>query len=215
MKQADTTTGNDAWKAATAEAKTDTKNVALLKIHHVAVNASIDEFAISAMLDAIRVGRGPLPLFKDQKALCRALSDKNQDLTLLEVCAIYLNFEPSNPVLLTQYAYLACINDVIEATQLLPPLKLLAQAFPSELPIHATLTTAHLCAGQPELAAEVLAPFESETQEMNPTFRVVFLVTQVMTGKIPANDPQIQSFPWNALLASEQQKFSLLIRNTK
>lgn len=212
-KATDTTTRAEAWRAAIAQAKTDDSGRALLELHRIATDAGLDELATTAMVDAIRGRRGPLPLYEDQKSLSRALAESGQDRTLLEICAIYLNFEPANPMLLTQYAYLACLNDVIEPAKLLKPLELLAQAFPKELPIHITLATAHLSAGQADKAAGVLAPFELEKKELLPAFRIVFLASQLLSGKIPANDPRIESFPWNSLQASESRKFSALIRS--
>ena len=210
--------GNDkaeAWRAAIAEAKRDASNRALLTLHRVASDADLHELATMAMIEAIRAGRGPLPLYEDQKSLCRSLAETGQDTTLLEICAIYLNFEPSNPLLLTQYAYLACLNDVIEPAKLLKPLELLAQAFPKELPIHITLATAHLCGGQADQAAKVLEPFELENKELSPAFRIVFLTSLMLSGKIPANDPRIEGFPWNSLQVSENRKFSALIRGAQ
>ena len=211
----DATTRIEAWRAAIDEAKTDDSNLALLTLHGIAARADLHELATMAMVEAIRAGRGPLPLYEDQKSLCARLAESGQDTTLLEICAIYLNFEPSNPVLLTQYAYLACLNDVIEPAKLLPPLELLAEAFPKELPIHLTLATVHLCGGQAGKAAEVLDPLELENRQLSPAFRIVFLTSQVLTGKIPANDPQIVNFPWNSLQASENRKFSALIRSVR
>lgn len=214
-KAEDTTAKAEVWRAAIAQAKTDDSGRALLELHRIASDAGLNELAATAMVDAIRGRRGPLPLYEDQKSLCRALAESGQDRTLLEICAIYLNFEPGNPILLTQYAYLACLNDVIEPAKLLKPLEMLAQAFPKELPIHITLATAHLCAGQADKAAAVLAPFELENKELLPAFRIVYLTSQVLNGKIPADDPRIVSFPWNSLQTSENRKFSALIRGVR
>jgi hypothetical protein len=214
-RTADANARIEAWKAATAEAGTDASNLALLTLHRIAADAGLGELADMAMLEAIRAGRGPLPLYEDQKSLCQALAASGQDTILLEICAIYLNFEPANPVLLTQYAYLACLNDVIDPAQLLTPLELLARAFPGELPIHITLATAHLCDGRADKAAAVLEVFELENKELSPSFRIVFLTSQVLSGKIPGNDPRIEGFPWNSLQASENRKFSALIRSVR
>lgn len=214
-KAADTTTRAEAWRAAIAQAKSDDSGRALLTLHRIATDAGLDELASTAMLEAIRGRRGPLPLYEDQQSLCRVLAESGQDRTLLDICAIYLSFEPGNPILLTQYAYLACLNDVIEPAKLQKPLEQLAQAFPKELPIHITLATAHLFAGQADKAAAVLAPFELENKELMPAFRIVFLTSQLLSGKIPAEDPRIKSFPWKSLQASEYRKFSTLVRSAR
>jgi hypothetical protein len=212
-KTADAAARSEAWRAVIAEARTDPSNHALLTLQQMAREAHLVELADIAMVEAIRAGRGPLPLYEELKPLCQSLAQSGQETTLLEICALYLGFEPSNPVLLTQYAYLACLLDVIEPALLLTPLDLLAKAFPGELPIHITLATALLCDGQPARAAEVLEPFELADKELAPAFRIVFLTTQMLTGKIPGDDPRITGFPWSSLQASENRKFSALIRS--
>jgi hypothetical protein len=212
-KTGDTKNRGEAARAAIGEAKNDVSNRALLALHELATAHGLDDLATTAMVEAIRMGRGPLPLYEQQKSLSRSLAESGQDSTLLEICAIYLNFEPANPVLLTQYAYLACLLEVVEPAQLAPPLELLARAFPKELPIHMTLAATHLCGNQPDKAAEVLSPFELDGEKIQPGFRIIWLATQALAGKIPMNDPRIRDFPWSSLQVSERRKFSALLRN--
>lgn len=211
-KTGDATTRGTAWKAAIEAAKADASHHSLLGLHRIALDAGLDDLAGMAMVEAIRSGRGPLPLYQDLKSLCASLAAQDQESTVLEICAIYLNFEPSNPVLRTQYAYLACLSGVIEPEKLFEPLQLLATAFPKELPIHFTLASAYLCAGQAAMAAEVLDPLELKPAELPPAFRVVYLTSQLLNSRMTRDDPQIAEFPWKALQHSERRKFSELIR---
>ena len=102
-KTDDATTRVPTWKAAIEAAKTDASNDALLVLHRIAVDAGLDDFSRMAMVEAIRNGRGPLPLYDNLKSLCSSLASQEQEATLLEIYAIYLNFEPANPVLLTHF----------------------------------------------------------------------------------------------------------------
>lgn len=202
-----------AWKAAIDAAKAETSSRSFLDLHRISLDAGLEDLAGMAMVEAIRGGRGPLPLYQDLKSLCSALAAAEQEMTLLEICAIYLNYELSNPVLLTQYAYLACLNDLIEPGKLFEPLQLLATAFPKELPIHFTLATVYLSAAQPAKAAEILDPFGLNPAELPPAFRMVFLTTQLLNERMTSDDPQITEFPWKSLQPSERRKFSELTRS--
>lgn len=210
-KMGDRNRMSESWREALAEAQNDPLNRNLLELQKLAAGNGLAEFAQAALLTAIRLGRGPLPLYEDLKPLLQDLWTRDQDNILLEVCSIYRNFEPSNPMLFTQYAYLACVNDAIEPTQLSGFLEKLAAALPQEIPVQTTYATVLLSAGEFETAARILAPFTSRVDELRPELRIVFLVTEVCTGKIKADDPQIKTFPWNELRASERRKFEALI----
>ena len=130
----------------------------------------------------------------------------------MEICSIYLSFEPSNPILLTEYAYLACLLDAVEPAKLLPPLEMMAAAFPKQFPVHITLAAVLLSDGQPAKAAGVLAPFDLENRQLPPTSRVVILAIEFQNGSIPADDPRIRDFPWNDLTLAERRKFGAMLR---
>jgi predicted Zn-dependent protease len=142
-----------------------------------------------------------------------SLQEQGRENTLLEICANYFSFEPGNPVLLTQYAYLACLNKLAEPAEILKAMEPLAKAFPQELPIQSVLATIYLCDGKPAKAAETLEALKVEPAKLALSYRAVYLVSQVLNRKIPKTDPQIVQFPWQSLQASERRKFNELIRS--
>ena len=123
-----------------------------------------------------------------------------------------MHFEPGNPVLLTQYAYLACLNELVEPSATLQAIEALAKAVPDEVPIQCALATAYLCASRPEEAKGVLDRLKVDADRLPPSFRVVFLVRRVRSGEMQPDDPAIREFPWNQLLPSERRKFNEILR---
>ncbi len=204
-----------AWNEAMGEARTGTTPDAFLTLYQIASSAGLEEQAALAMLEAIRQGRGPLPLYADLKFLLNLLAGQGRENELLQICAIYLPFEPGNPVLLTQYAYLACLNGLADAKTILKAVKPMADAFPDALPIQCVLATAYLSDDQPAAAVETLDRLKVEPEKLAPGYRAAFLTSQVLAKRIPKDDPRITDFPWKSLLPSERRRFGEWIRSAK
>jgi hypothetical protein len=204
-----------AWNAAMGEAKSGSQSTAYLTLHRLARDAGLKDEADQALVEAVRLGRGPLPLYADLKPLLSALSRQGRESLLMEICAVYFPLEPGNPVLLTQYSYLACLNNLVEPQLVIEALEPLSKAFPKELPIQCVLATAYLCNAQPAKAAETLDPMALDPEKLPPGYRAAFFATQVLTGRMAKDDPRIARFPWQALQTSERRKFSELIRTAE
>jgi tetratricopeptide (TPR) repeat protein len=69
----------------------------------------LPEHAHEAMLAAIRARHEALPLFNDLQELMTFLIKAGRATDLLEVCRIYHDLEPENPVATTRYTYLALL----------------------------------------------------------------------------------------------------------
>lgn len=204
---------NQAWSAAIEEAKASPDSGSLMKLHRIAKGVGLTDAANIALLDSIRLGRGPLPLYSDLKPLLVSLQEQRRENSLLEVCANYFSFEPGNPVLLTQYAYLACLNQLAEPAAVVKAMEPLAKAFPKEVPIQCVLAMVYLCDNKPAKAAEVLDALELDPSKVAPSYRAVYLVSQVLNRRISKDDRQITDFPWKSLQALERKKFTEMIRS--
>lgn len=211
-KTGDATARARDWNAALDAAKSSPLPTALLTLHRMAAAAEMPDEAGQALVEAIRSGRGPLPLYADLKPLLNSLANQGHENTLLEICTIYLPFESGNPVLLTQYAYLACLNQLAEPKTIVKAMETLAKGFSKELPIQMVLATAYLCDNQPEMAAATLDPLELDPAKLAPAYRAAYLTTQALNRRIPKDDPAITEFPWKSLQPSERKKFNELIR---
>lgn len=88
------------------------------------VHPWMPEQSREALLTAIRTPGEALPLFNDLDELMVALRTAKRDKDLLDVCRIYRGVEPSNPVAMTRFAYLALLAGELSpaaATQLVEP----------------------------------------------------------------------------------------------
>jgi predicted Zn-dependent protease len=207
-KSTDSASRAESWRAAMEDAKFSKAPDSYLALYDFARKAGMGDEAEQALTEAILRGRGPLPLYADIKPLLGSLSEKGRENVLMQICAIYLLFEPGNPMLLTHYAYLACLNDLAEPATILQAAEPLAKAFPDALPIQCLLAVTHLSAGKPAEAATALDSMKVDLQQIPPGFRAVILVTRALNGKIANDDPLIQQLPWQKMLPSERKKFS-------
>ena len=212
---ANTKDANDrqaAWNAAMIQAQSSSVPTALLTLCRVARDAGMADEAGEAMVEAIRRGRGPLPLYENLKPLLTSLANQGRENTMLEICTVYLWFEPGNPVLLTQYAYLACMNHLDDTRTILQAMEILAKGYPGELPVQCVLATVYLMDNQYDKAAATLDRLDVDPAKLPPGFQAMFLTTQVLTHRLPKDDPRITEFPWKSLQPSERKNFSELIR---
>ena len=205
-KTGDTTVAEQ-WEAAMDEAKFSTAPDAFLKISRIAQDGEMEDEATGAILEAVLQGHGPLPLFSQIKPLVEWLIKRGRESNLLQVCATYLQFEPDNPALLTQYHYLACLSDLAEPAKQLKAIQPLAAAYPKDVPIQCVLATAYLCNGDGAAAAAVLDRLTVDVEQLAPGFRATFLATQVLNDRMDRRDPRLTGFPWKALLPSERKRF--------
>lgn len=206
-KAGDSTAMAVQWQAAMADAKFSTEPDAYLKLARIAQGAGLEGEAAQALLEAVLRGRGPLPLYSQIKPLVEWLSKQGRESSLLKVCAIYLLFEPGNPVLLAQYAYLACLTGMVEPMAVLKAVKPLAEHLPEALPVQCVLAVAYLCNGEAAEALAVLDRQKVDLETLAPGYRVAFLATQVLNHRIEPQDPRITGFPWQALMPSERKRF--------
>ena len=203
----------EAWSAAMNEALASRADDAYLQLHRMALAMGMEDEARQALLAAIRTGGGPLPLYGSLKPLLSALAEQANERAIIEIISIYLAFEPANSALVTQYAYYACINDLLDPDGVLKKLEPLVRVLPDEIPLQFTMALAHLCNGRPDLAASVLDPLKADISGLPTQFRAIHLVTQLRNGRIGADDPALRALPWSELLPSERGKFERLVRN--
>jgi hypothetical protein len=206
-------TGNTAdrvrlWNEALLEARGSLRNDAFLWLHRLAMEQGLADEAEQALLQAIRSARGPLPLYAEIAPLVAGLARRGRENLLLEVCGVYASLEPSNPVLLTQYAYLALLHNLVEPDRILVVIQILAKAFPDQVPIQSVLAAIHLAAGRPEMAAKTLDPLKLDPARLSLADRAIFLITQVRNGRLAKDDPAVKDFPWKDLQISERKTFT-------
>jgi hypothetical protein len=212
-KSADPSARATAWAAAMADAKASSVPGAYLTLQRIASEAGMTGEAEAAMVAAIRLRRGPLPLYQNLMPLLASLERQGADSTLLEICTTYLAFEPDNPTLLTQFAYLACLSNLLDSKTILKVVQSLAAAFPKELTIRCVLATALLCDGQFAQAADTFEQLEVAPDQLPPGFYAACLTSQALAHRIPKDDPRITGFAWKSIRPCERKKFNEFLRN--
>jgi len=202
----------DAWAAALEESKSNNRPESSLALYEFAKRAGLEAEAERALVEAVRRGRGPLPLYSQLKPLIETLAKRNRENELIQICATYLPFEPANPVLLTQFAYLVCLNEIAEPGILIKAVKPMAEAFPEAVPMHCVLATLQLSDGDAAGAAATLDRLELDPTQLAPPYRAAYEVTQVLNGRLAVTDPRIENFPWTELMSSERRHFLKLLK---
>jgi hypothetical protein len=203
------------WSFALSEAQSSPLSAPYLMLHKMATAWGMKEYAEQSLIEAIRDGKGPLPLYSDLNALLNLLVSQGREKLILEICAIYLSFEPSNVVLLTQYSYLACLNNLADPEVVLKAIEPVATAFPNELPLQCVLASIYLAANQYAKAAAVIDRLKIEPDKLNPGYKAIYLETQVLNQRLKKSDPKVVKFSLDPLLPSEKKIFTRLISLAK
>ena len=202
------------WGAAIKDAKADSESDSLLNLYKLAKDYGLEPQAEEALIEAILDGRGPLPLYSDIQPLVQSLNEKSRDDLLVRVYAIFLSFEPSNPILLTQYGYLACLMDLVEPETVIKMGVTLSETYPEAAQIKWMLATVRVSGGQPEEAAIILDDLNTDPESLSPSLLALSIVTDVLTGNIPRDDKKVADIEWSKLLPCERRKFKLWLRGT-
>jgi hypothetical protein len=203
------------WSFALSEAKSSPVPAPYLTLHKMAEAWGLKDYAEQSMIEAIRDGKGPLPLYTDLNGLLNSLASQGRENLLLEICAIYLSFESSNVILLTQYAYLACLNNLADPEVVLKAMVPVATAFPNELPLQCVLASIYLAANQYANAAAAMDRLKIEPEKLNPSYRAIYFATQVLNQRLKKSDPKVVKFVLDSLLPSEKKNFTRLISLAK
>ncbi len=99
---------NAAWLQALLDARSPGAVVRLTDLSR-RVRDRMPQRSHDAMIEAIRTGSEALPSFGDLTGLMVFLNQAGRDKELLEICRAYREIEPSNPLVITRYAYLGLL----------------------------------------------------------------------------------------------------------
>lgn len=209
----DTGTLATEWSRAMDEARSGQDRNPYLELYQFAKKYNMAKQEDEAIVEAARLGRGRLPLYKTIKPTLVRLASTGQEKTLMELCASYLVVEPNNPVLVTQYAYMACLNDLADLSIVARAIRGLADALPKEVPVLSVLAAVYLCDGKPEKAREIVDALPSDAGRMGLSYQAVILTSRVVNDQLKGDDPTVMDFPWGDLLPSERRKFMGLIQS--
>lgn len=144
------------WERVLKQAAFDQTRNRFLEINQYAALLGGGNFADDAMVAAIRIGWGRIPLYKDITPLLLRLARANRTNDLLAIYRTMLRFEPVNPELINNYTYLAMLHDVLPPAQAVERLTPLAEQHPEILQIKSSLALACLLNHEPQRAIDIV-----------------------------------------------------------
>ncbi|MFM7179929.1 MAG: tetratricopeptide repeat protein [Verrucomicrobiales bacterium] len=210
-KAGDPAASDAAWREATIEASPHQEAAAWLKMAEILRGAGMEAQSHEAMYQAILRVRGRLPLFENLQALMEHFYEEDREKAMLQICSIYLLFEPGNPTLLVTYAYLACISGTGDPTLLSNAIGPLAKAFPDMPVVQAVLTTIHLFRNDFEEAGRVAARITVPLVALPPGYRAAILCARVKAGVLSAESEEVRGFPWQSVMQSEKRFYTRIL----
>lgn len=164
FRRKDSTATAAGWDRVLQQAAFDQTRNRFLEINQYASVLGVPNVADDAMVAAIRIGWGRIPLYKDITPLLLRLAQGNRTADLLAVYRTMLRFEPENPELINNYTYLAMLHEVLPPAQAVQQLDALAATHPDLHQIHSSLAVACLLNNQAQRALDIVNK-EGPTEE--------------------------------------------------
>jgi hypothetical protein len=189
------------------QAAFDTHANRFIEIARVAERHGAKASAEDAWIGALRLGWGPLPLYRDLLPVFDSLAAKGRSEDLLACYRALLRFEPRNPELLNRFHYLSLIHGLLPPAQVATAQAKLVEDFPDRAEFHATLLLAEMLGPHP---ADALArlPCLRTSQGVPPVMRTALEGTaRVLAGDTQAGAALLNEVNWLLLMRQERRFF--------
>ncbi len=204
-----------ALRAALDEARSDNLTNRFFEVAACATTLGIEDLADEAMVNALRLGRGPIPLFDGVRSLLSKLARTGRTEDLMVISRVMLFYEPTNAALRNSFLYLACLHGVLPPAEASSRLAALAAERPELPEILGSLAVARLMAGQPAAAREALAQAGPVAGIPAHIRLAVAAATAALLGEAePARDA-IAEVNWKQLMPQEALVFRNLLAASK
>ena len=169
--------------------------------------------AQDALVAAIRVGWGRIPLYADLTDLYAALAAQGRSQDLLAIYRVLLRFEPRDPELANNYLYLALLHKVIDPATAVKELENLAATHPGAAEYGSALAMAHILADRPEEALKLIPALQT-SRRVAPMMRDALEGTALLlNGQDDQGRTILEKVNWRAFLECEQAAFyAVLVR---
>jgi hypothetical protein len=187
----------------------DTKRNRFLEIAVIAQRHGATGSAINAAVAGIRLGWGPLPLYKDLAPIIAGLMSRGRSEDLLAVCRTLMRFEPRNPDLVNNFNYLALLHGILPPDKVAAAQKNLIADFPNRREFNATLMLAEILAGKPAEANNRM-PALRDCSGVDPLMKVALEgCARTLAGDTEAGTALLKKVDWSRLMRQE----STVLRN--
>lgn len=204
---------SNAWNMALNHAAFDQSRNRFLEIGRYASTLGSRDISDDAWVAAVRIGWGPIPLYRDLQSVMGSLASKGRAEDLLAICRTLVRFEPHNPELSNNYHYLALIQGVITPDVAAKALQNLIDAHPDFIEFRSALALAHLMAGDPQATLEQIPLLQQSTRISPIMIRALEGTARILIGETDAGISLLTGINWRSFMRAEALVFrQLLIR---
>ncbi|MEO0017154.1 MAG: hypothetical protein RLZZ522_437 [Verrucomicrobiota bacterium] len=203
-----------AWTQALHEASGRADCNDLIDLHRRMTAAGLHELACEAMTEAVRKGRGRLPLWGQVRDLLPWLHHRQEGQAMLDICKVMATLEPTNPEVVIASLDLSCIFGQIQPAALLTRLALLKEQRPGcdqAPPFQATAATALLADQQPVAAIKALGQMAADGPNASARVIAVTALAKAMLGDQAASADLLARVDWKTMLPEEKSFFTRLL----
>ena len=163
------------------------------------------------LLDAIRLRNAPLPLFSDISPLLDDLYEQGSEASIAEVIVCYINFEPSNPLLVALFTYHSCIARNCDPSILNDTIQKLIETFDKSPHLRAVSIAIELSRGEFENAKKIADAITIDPAQLPPGYEAAIVIGRNKMGQVTMDNPQISKLRWDKMLPIEREFYRSFI----
>ena len=206
----DSIAANAAWTRAMNRAVFDTTRNRFIEVAAAANGCHAREATENAWVAAVRLGWGPLPMYRDLLPLYDSLATQGRSEDLLAVFRSLLSFEPFNPDLQHNFCYMALIHGLLTPAQVSATMtKLVGQR--NQPGYHSTLMLAEMLAGRPADALTCLPKFRN-SKSVVPMMKTALEGTaRILVGETETGTALLKEVDWRSFMPQERIVFRNLL----
>lgn len=203
-----------AWTRAMNQAAFDTSRNRFLEIARAAAAGQANNAVANAWVAAIRLGWGPLPLYRDLLPVYDSLVAKGRTEDLLAMLRVMVRFEPANADLVNNFCYLALLHGLMTPGQVITTMTKLCDK--EDRPgYYSTLMLAEMMDGQAAAALKRLPEFEYDPGVSKVLKIALEGTARVLAGETQKGSALLAKVAWHELMPQEKILFRDLLVKAK
>jgi hypothetical protein len=201
----------NAWERALNNAAFDQSRNRFLEIGKYAATVGTKDVIDDSWVAAVRIGWGPIPLYRDLQPVFASLATQSRSEDLLAVSRTLLRFEPQNPDLINNFNYLGLLHEVIAPADAAAALETLIADHPDRPEFRSALALAHLMADQPDKALQQIALLKDAKRVSPLMLRALEGSARILAGENAAGSALLDGINWRAFMRAEALAFRRLL----
>ena len=202
---------SEAWVNALNNAAFDQSRNRFLEIGQYATTLGAASVIEDSWVAGIRIGWGPIPLYRDLRPVFASLSTKSRSEDLLAIFRTLLRFEPMNVDLINNYHYLALLHELESPADAVSALENLVASAPDKPEFLSALAFAHLMADQPEQALARIPALRQSKRVSPMMIQALEGTARVLAGQPDAGRQLLDQVNWRLFMRAESHAFRKLL----